>query len=127
MPDEPRADTLFDAESLALAAQQSSESHFRWLATSDDPEAVALREALERGFRHAGARGVALRKGLQHERWGQHAGALAHLLTLGMLAAQGWRVASEPALGGQSPDHPVHPAIPETRYLKSFFCRVTRE
>jgi len=29
--------------------------------------------------------------------------------------------------GGQSPDHPVHPAIPETKYLKSFFCRVTRE
>jgi 23S rRNA (cytosine1962-C5)-methyltransferase len=29
--------------------------------------------------------------------------------------------------GGQSPDHPVHPAIPETRYLKSFFCRVSRE
>jgi 23S rRNA (cytosine1962-C5)-methyltransferase len=28
--------------------------------------------------------------------------------------------------GGQSPDHPVHPAIPETRYLKAFFCRVTR-
>jgi len=28
--------------------------------------------------------------------------------------------------GMQSPDHPVHPAIPETRYLKSFFCRVTR-
>ncbi len=25
--------------------------------------------------------------------------------------------------GGQSPDHPVHPAIPETRYLKAFFCR----
>jgi len=29
--------------------------------------------------------------------------------------------------GGQAPDHPVHPAIPETRYLKAFFCRVTRE
>jgi len=29
--------------------------------------------------------------------------------------------------GGQSPDHPIHPAIPESRYLKSFFCRVTRE
>jgi 23S rRNA (cytosine1962-C5)-methyltransferase len=27
--------------------------------------------------------------------------------------------------GGQSPDHPVHPAIPETRYLKTYFCRVT--
>ncbi len=26
---------------------------------------------------------------------------------------------------GQSPDHPMHPAIPETRYLKAFFCRVT--
>ena len=29
--------------------------------------------------------------------------------------------------GGQSPDHPIHPAIPETRYLKAFFCRVTRD
>ena len=29
------------------------------------------------------------------------------------------------AVGGQSPDHPLHPAIPETRYLKAFFCRVT--
>ncbi len=28
-------------------------------------------------------------------------------------------------LGGQGPDHPVHPAIPETRYLKTYFCRVT--
>jgi 23S rRNA (cytosine1962-C5)-methyltransferase len=28
--------------------------------------------------------------------------------------------------GGQSPDHPLHPAIPETRYLKAFFCRATR-
>ena len=26
--------------------------------------------------------------------------------------------------GAQGPDHPVHPAIPETRYLKAFFCRV---
>src|SRR5580700_7789960 len=29
--------------------------------------------------------------------------------------------------GGQSPDHPVHPAIQETRYLKAYFCRVTCE
>ena len=28
--------------------------------------------------------------------------------------------------GGQAPDHPVHPGIPETRYLKTVFCRVTR-
>jgi 23S rRNA (cytosine1962-C5)-methyltransferase len=26
--------------------------------------------------------------------------------------------------GGQAPDHPVHPAIPETRYLKAYFCHV---
>jgi 23S rRNA (cytosine1962-C5)-methyltransferase len=29
--------------------------------------------------------------------------------------------------GGQSPDHPVHPAIPETRYLKSVFVRVVAD
>jgi 23S rRNA (cytosine1962-C5)-methyltransferase len=28
-------------------------------------------------------------------------------------------------LGGQAPDHPVHPSIPESRYLKTYFCRVT--
>jgi 23S rRNA (cytosine1962-C5)-methyltransferase len=27
-------------------------------------------------------------------------------------------------MGGQAPDHPVHPAMPETRYLKAYFCRV---
>jgi 23S rRNA (cytosine1962-C5)-methyltransferase len=26
--------------------------------------------------------------------------------------------------GGQGPDHPVHPAIPETRYIKSLICRL---
>lgn len=29
--------------------------------------------------------------------------------------------------GGQAPDHPVHPAIPETRYLKALMCRITRQ
>jgi 23S rRNA (cytosine1962-C5)-methyltransferase len=27
-------------------------------------------------------------------------------------------------VGGHAPDHPIHPAIPETRYLKSMVCRV---
>jgi 23S rRNA (cytosine1962-C5)-methyltransferase len=31
------------------------------------------------------------------------------------------------AQGGQSPDHPVHPAIPETRYLKALLAYVTAE
>jgi 23S rRNA (cytosine1962-C5)-methyltransferase len=26
--------------------------------------------------------------------------------------------------GHQAPDHPLHPAIPETAYLKALFCRV---
>lgn len=30
-------------------------------------------------------------------------------------------------VGGQSPDHPLHPAIAETRYLKAFFCRAVQE
>lgn len=29
--------------------------------------------------------------------------------------------------GGQAPDHPLHPAIPETRYLKAFVCRVVQD
>lgn len=29
------------------------------------------------------------------------------------------------AAGGQGSDHPVHPAIPETDYLKTFFCAVS--
>ena len=29
------------------------------------------------------------------------------------------------ASGGQGPDHPIHPALPETDYLKTFFCSVS--
>lgn len=29
--------------------------------------------------------------------------------------------------GGQGPDHPIHPAMPETSYLKTFTLRVSRE
>jgi 23S rRNA (cytosine1962-C5)-methyltransferase len=42
-------------------------------------------------------------------------------------ARHGGRFAQILAFGGQSPDHPVHPAIPETRYLKALFCRVSHE
>lgn len=30
------------------------------------------------------------------------------------------------AIGQQAPDHPRHPAIPETNYLKTLFCRAVR-
>jgi 23S rRNA (cytosine1962-C5)-methyltransferase len=37
------------------------------------------------------------------------------------------RFAQVVEVGGQAPDHPIHPAIPETRYLKAFFSRVVRD
>ena len=37
------------------------------------------------------------------------------------------RFAQVVEVGGHSPDHPLHPAIPETRYLKSLFCRVVHD
>ena len=37
------------------------------------------------------------------------------------------RFAQVLASGGQAPDHPVHPAIPESRYLKAFLCRLTQD
>ncbi|MEP7312558.1 MAG: class I SAM-dependent rRNA methyltransferase [Pseudomonadota bacterium] len=41
-------------------------------------------------------------------------------------ASHAGRTAQILEFGGQSADHPVHPALPETRYLKTVFCRVTR-
>ncbi len=40
-------------------------------------------------------------------------------------ARQSGRFVQVLAEGGQASDHPVHPAIPESRYLKAFFCRIT--
>ena len=37
------------------------------------------------------------------------------------------RFAQVVEVGGQGPDHPLHPAIPETRYLKAYFCRIVRD
>jgi 23S rRNA (cytosine1962-C5)-methyltransferase len=37
------------------------------------------------------------------------------------------RFAQVVATGGQSPDHPIHPAIPETRYLKAYLSRITHD
>jgi 23S rRNA (cytosine1962-C5)-methyltransferase len=37
------------------------------------------------------------------------------------------RFAQVLAVGGHAPDHPIHPAIPETRYLKALTCRVVHE
>ena len=51
-----------------------------------------------------------------------------HLLTAIQRGARHLgRFAQVVEVGGQAPDHPIHPGIPETRYLKAFFCRVVTE
>jgi len=42
-------------------------------------------------------------------------------------ARRAGRLAQVLEFRGQAPDHPVHPAIPETRYLKALVCRVAGE
>ena len=37
------------------------------------------------------------------------------------------RFAQIVSVGGHAPDHPIHPAIPETRYLKALTCRVVHD
>lgn len=49
---------------------------------------------------------------------------LPELLQAG--AKQAGRTVRILASGGQSPDHPVHPAMPETSYLKALYCHVSR-
>jgi len=51
-----------------------------------------------------------------------------HLLTAIQRGARHLgRFAQVVEVGGQAPDHPIHPAIPETRYLKAYFCRVVTD
>jgi 23S rRNA (cytosine1962-C5)-methyltransferase len=56
-----------------------------------------------------------------------HFGADELLATIQQSARHLGRFAQLLEAGGQGPDHPVHPAIPETRYLKAFFCRVVHD
>jgi 23S rRNA (cytosine1962-C5)-methyltransferase len=46
------------------------------------------------------------------------------LAAIGKAARAAQRPVQIVEVGGQAPDHPVHPAIAESRYLKAFFCRV---
>jgi 23S rRNA (cytosine1962-C5)-methyltransferase len=50
-----------------------------------------------------------------------------HLLAIQRAARHMGRFVQVLELGGQAADHPSHPLIPETRYLKAVFCRVTPE
>jgi 23S rRNA (cytosine1962-C5)-methyltransferase len=47
-----------------------------------------------------------------------------HLLAIQRAARHLDRFVQVLEIGGQSADHPSHPLIPETRYLKAVFCRV---
>ncbi len=90
---------LFDEQARRAAAGHARESPFRWLALSEDPGAASLRAALERGHALAGRAARTLAAGLAHERWGQHMGALAHLLALAWLDDEGFEPEAEPELG----------------------------
>jgi len=56
-----------------------------------------------------------------------HMGRDAFLRTLQQAARRADRGLQLLESGGQGPDHPIHPAIPETGYLKTFFFRVLPE
>lgn len=98
------APRLFDFAAFDEASLHPEHSPWRRLVTSEDPDVVALRAVLERCWAHAGASQVSLRAGLAHVRWGQHAGALAQLLALGLALHEGFDVTSEPQLSGRTPD-----------------------
>ena len=56
-----------------------------------------------------------------------HMGQDDLIATLQQAARHVDRFAQLVEVGGHAPDHPIHPAIPETRYLKSLFCRVVQD
>lgn len=56
-----------------------------------------------------------------------HLGRDAFLHTVGQAARRAERSLQVLEFGQQGPDHPVHPAIPETAYLKTLFCRALPE
>jgi len=56
-----------------------------------------------------------------------HLGQDDLIATLQQAARHVDRFAQLVEVGGHAPDHPIHPAIPETRYLKSLFCRVVQD
>jgi 23S rRNA (cytosine1962-C5)-methyltransferase len=70
---------------------------------------------------------------LDREGWLVSCSCSYHLSTADLLAAlqraarHVSRTLRVVEIGGQSADHPIHPSIPETRYLKALFCRVTSE
>lgn len=56
-----------------------------------------------------------------------HMGRDSFLRTIQQAARRTGRSLQLLEAGGQGPDHPIHPAIPETAYLKTFFFRVLPE
>lgn len=56
-----------------------------------------------------------------------HMGRDAFLRNVQQAARRAGRSLQLLEAGGQGPDHPIHPAIPETAYLKTFFLRALPE
>jgi 23S rRNA (cytosine1962-C5)-methyltransferase len=56
-----------------------------------------------------------------------HLGVDDLMVTIQQAARHVDRFAQVVEVGGHAPDHPIHPAIAETRYLKSLFCRIVQD
>jgi 23S rRNA (cytosine1962-C5)-methyltransferase len=56
-----------------------------------------------------------------------HLGLDDLMVTIQQAARHVDRFAQVVEVGGHAPDHPLHPAIAETRYLKSLFCRIVQD
>jgi hypothetical protein len=115
---------LFDDAARSLAESYHADSHYRWLTLSRDIDARALRKVVGTAWQATGRSRPALKRGLEHERWGQHVGALAHLLCVGFFRRLGLEIESEPPLAGRSPDLCIgmggEHALVEVRSLAGF-------
>ncbi len=100
----PSEHALFDQGCLVWAQDLPVDSHVRRLLLSDSPEAMNMRRVLAHCWQLAADSQDVLRKGLLNERWGQHAGAMAHLLAAGVMTREGFELEFEPRIGKQSPD-----------------------
>jgi 23S rRNA (cytosine1962-C5)-methyltransferase len=114
----------FDVLAELIAAQERFD-----LVVVDPPAFIKRRKDIPRGqaaYRRLNqqAMGVLTRDGLLVScSCSYHLEASALEGALQKAAQQRARSVQILLSGGQSPDHPVHPAIPETRYLKAFLCR----
>ncbi|MCL8208853.1 MAG: class I SAM-dependent rRNA methyltransferase [Actinomycetia bacterium] len=137
-----RAEANAAANGLAHRTRFVTANAFDWLRAESaggpaydlvilDPPAFtksrASREAALRGYREINLRALKLvRPGgqLVTSSCSYHVSLDDFIAVVGQAAHDAHRHVRLLAVGGQAPDHPVHPALPESRYLKCLFLAV---